>query len=333
MKCNPLLDIIIPYYNNEAGLNETLKSIEMQLNPQIKITIMDDNSDTIPSLNNHYDLWTSNENMGPGVQRQMGMEVTSAPYIMFIDTGDTLLPDGINKVINNILSHPDINIFIWPFLINKTLTDELDNHLHGKIYKRDFLNKYNIIFSKPGSYSNEDVGFNQACRLILEQYDPSSKTILVNNDPIMRYDTITIDSLTRKDNHTFIYKKQNLGLAINAIHVFNIGQKNNVSTRILNDYVNNVMCSEYFYFYRTFEERPEFLEQAWDGAKYYYDNLFYIFAQANKVNTQAVSSRIIKHFKKTSENWRPTLPINIYRFIKDLSSSEKLPEYYLTLKK
>ena len=117
MKCNPLLDIIIPYYNNESGLNETLKSIETQLNPQIKITIMDDKSDTIPNLNNHYDLWTSNENMGPGVQRQMGMEVTSAPYIMFIDTGDTLLPDCINKIINNILSHPDINIFIWPFLI------------------------------------------------------------------------------------------------------------------------------------------------------------------------------------------------------------------------
>jgi hypothetical protein len=37
--------------------------------------------------------------------------------------------------------------------------------MHGKVYKREFINKYGITFTPESSYMNEDIGFNRACRL------------------------------------------------------------------------------------------------------------------------------------------------------------------------
>ena len=69
--------------------------------------------------------------------------------------------------------------------------------MHGKVYKRQFLEDHGITFCTDSSYMNEDVGFNRTCRLLTDFYyidEPVIKWIRHEN------------SLTYKNNRETLYK-------------------------------------------------------------------------------------------------------------------------------
>ena len=81
-----MIDLIIPYYNNRIGLLDSLKSVNRSI---FKITVIDDHSTETPSFPlDAAQLFRLNMNSGPGYARQRGINKTSNPYIMFLDTGD-----------------------------------------------------------------------------------------------------------------------------------------------------------------------------------------------------------------------------------------------------
>ena len=47
------------------------------------------------------------------------------------------------------------------------LADTPDDKTIGSVYKRSFIEMYNIHFSEEGSYANEDYGFSRACKIII----------------------------------------------------------------------------------------------------------------------------------------------------------------------
>lgn len=156
------------------------------------------------------------KNSGPGNVRQYGIDHTSEPFIMFIDTGDYLLPQNF---LNTVEQYPAIDIFSFQTISERTkkICPNTHNRVHGRIYKREFLTKYNIKFCHESSFVNEDVGFNRICRLLLRQKKCSLARV---NLPIYMW-TMDPNSLTRRNNSEFTYKKQNIGLALNGIHVYN----------------------------------------------------------------------------------------------------------------
>ena len=84
-----MIDLIIPYYNNRIGLLNTLKSVNQSI---FKIIIIDDHSTETPIFPlDNADYFRLNINSGPGIARQQGIEKTSNPYIMFLDTGDIFI--------------------------------------------------------------------------------------------------------------------------------------------------------------------------------------------------------------------------------------------------
>ena len=88
---------------------------------------------------------------------------------MFIDTGDVFISQEIQTEITHaIYEDPNINIFSFPYYHNDKLTKETDNRLHGKVYKRKFIEKYDISFCADSSYLNEDIGFNRTCRYLTD---------------------------------------------------------------------------------------------------------------------------------------------------------------------
>lgn len=125
---------------------------------------MDDSSNHVPWCPNASRVLRYNQNRGPGFARQFGLDRTNLPYVMFLDTGDAFISKEVQKkIVDIITSDPEIEFWSFPYFHYGELTNEEDNRLHGKVYKRSFLEKYGITF--PFLYLDEDIGFNRACRL------------------------------------------------------------------------------------------------------------------------------------------------------------------------
>ena len=250
-----MIDLIIPYYNNPQGLLQSLDSIDNKL---FYITIIDDGSDLYIPYHSSINQVFRQVNQGPGCARQQGINKTNNPYIMFLDTGDIFLSKEIQKeIIYALYKEPEANIISFPYYHKKILTKETDNRMHGKIYKRKFIEKYGITFCAESSYMNEDIGFNRTCR----QFSDFSFI----NIPIIEqiYDE---NSLTQKDGEAALYRDQTRALSLVTIHSINICNKNNIKTI---EEIHYIALALYYWFIRTAAERPEFLQDAWTGAKYF----------------------------------------------------------------
>lgn len=322
-----MLDIIIPTYKNKELLIQSLKSIPNY--KEVVVTVIDDcsnldYSDIREQFNiNFLEL---GKNVGPGIARQIGIEYTHQPYILFLDSGDYFYPNALDEVIGVIKINPMIDIFSWKYFNAESEYKEENNNLHGRVYKREFLRKYNICFCEESSYANEDVGFNHICRLVSAQYNILNMQL---NNYIIVYETNDMNSLTRKNNRGFLYKEQNMGLAINAIHAYNIAKKDGVSEELLKYYLSDIIGSEYLFFIRALEERPEFLQEVWDGARYFYLNLFKTVFEKNP-QLDISFKKMLEYYRYCFNN-EPKLRLNIKLFIKLLETSEKIPECYLKL--
>ena len=211
-----MLDIIIPTYNNAAALKRTLKSIPPL--SQIHITVVNDCStkdlDGYARIKEEYD-WVDfidlKTNSGPGVARQTGINATKNTHIMFIDAGDYIISFyNLLEVLDMIKSYdlPDLYLWRWLNEENNQFSSEQNPLLHGWVFKREFLQIYNIRFSREGSYLNEDVGFTRACNLILNNiklYDLTPHMMFFET-PIYMY-TYDKDSITHKNHKEFLYTK------------------------------------------------------------------------------------------------------------------------------
>ena len=310
-----MIDLIIPYYNNPEGLARTLDSINKNV---FYVTIVDDHS-TIPfDLHPNIDqVMRYNINRGPGFARQFGLDRTYKPYVMFIDAGDIFTSTTLQTQLEYIaFEHEPAMISCLYYHYNK-LSKHTDNRLHGKIYKRAFLQEYGISFPLESSYLNEDIGFNRACYHII-----NNKGLLrmEYDDPIIKQ-IKDENSLTQKDNKTALYRDQTRALSLISIHTIDTLIKNNVNAQ---EEINQIAMALYYWFIRTAAERIEFLPQAWAGAR-----IFYKKYQKEIQPNQLISGNA---YLKKCLIYRNNLhfPVNVLKFAHEILVEENLPSYYLT---
>ena len=191
-KYNRSIDVIIPAYNVPDNiLFRCLASIACQdIVTDLKVTIVDDASteqnykavaDNFKSILN-IDILQYETNGGPGVARQYGIDHTSNGYITFIDADDTFNGAFALKALRQGIEYQN-----GLFQICIGVFDEVHEHdvpdgpilmsheqdlvwMFGKIYRRSFIDKYNIRFHE-SSRANEDNGFNRLCQLCTNDYE------------------------------------------------------------------------------------------------------------------------------------------------------------------
>jgi len=177
------ISIIIPHYKEKENIIDfNLKMISLQQDidfNDIEVVIVNDGPESykFPSkyLKSFSPLYIRQlnleKNVGPGLARQYGIDNTNSDYIMFID-----VDDGFSSVISlyNYLKvmrdHPDADLIEADF-IYETLesidsmnlkvernTMSKNTWLHSKLFKREFLKKYDIHFLEDVRLS-EDVAF------------------------------------------------------------------------------------------------------------------------------------------------------------------------------
>ena len=241
-----MIDIIIPTYNNSKSIVDTLNSILNQtIIDKINVYIIDDCSteDYNDVYNNFSDklnlkMFKLEQNSGPGIARQYGIDHSNGDYIVFIDSDDEFYDKySVEKLYNNINNYDMVEGKIYYEYFNEY--SHHDGCLHGKMYRRSFLEKNNIRFNNLRSH--EDHAFNKICLSIAKvnyiediiyKYNYNDKSITSNED--------NIDSLKN-----YIIGMNYVFKTINNIDNINI---DNVSF-----FIYEIMV----YIYRNYVENPE----------------------------------------------------------------------------
>lgn len=124
MTAMPYFSVIIPLYNREKVLSQTLDSLKRQTFHDFEVIIVDDAStDNSLELALRYDMPNKkilkNEvNSERCVSRNRGIEAAEGKYICFLDSDDVFLPDHLQTFYNNLiqLSLPKAMLFTNSYL-------------------------------------------------------------------------------------------------------------------------------------------------------------------------------------------------------------------------
>ena len=171
------VSVIVPIYNNEKYISQCIKSILCQTLDNIEIILINDCSvdSTLNILNSfkkdsRITIINLNHNIGSGIARNIGIMISKAKYIAFID-GDDLYPDidVLESLYNNALSQKALicggslytidennnikNLNIKKQVFNnygwiKFINYQYIGGFYRFIYEREFLKKNHIYFPK-----------------------------------------------------------------------------------------------------------------------------------------------------------------------------------------
>ena len=269
-----MIDVIIPCYNSHEFITRALSSIAMQtIKNEVQVTLVSDGG-------GHYKYYTDlfsnllhiqeigyEENRGPGYARRFGFQNTNGEYIVNLDADDTFLSAFALQILKKSIFRHDI--CVTPFLQeHKDDFVEITNKnmvwLHGIMYKREFLEKNNILMNE--SYSNEDVGFNLLCKLLTDNINYVDRLTYCwhyNKNSIVRKDIPNY-----RDNLSFD------GYVENVIWAFREAENRNVDEQKLRLEKLRIMLNLHILFKQSIGSSPKFEYKNLNLCKKYYNEVF-----------------------------------------------------------
>lgn len=207
-----LVSIIVPVFNAEKYIQESIQSILNQTLKDIEIIVVNDGStdNTAIILNNYCEIDSRikvfhQQNKGVSATRNVGLDMAKGEYIGFIDPDDwvdidmyehlyyqckrydlemsmcNFIQEDIYKNIKVKNEHPiEYGMYLSKNeIIHKICTNMVRGKIFtsvcDKIYRKDFLDEYNIRFDEEVTIK-EDYFFN------LELYDKLSRCAYINKE-------------------------------------------------------------------------------------------------------------------------------------------------------
>ncbi len=115
METLPLVSIIIPTYNRKHYVSFAIDSCLAQTYPNCEIIVVDDGStdDTEIYLRNRYGgqiRYIYQDNQGPGIARNTGIDAAKGEFIHFCDADDQLVSHKIETCVAYFQAHPDVSV-------------------------------------------------------------------------------------------------------------------------------------------------------------------------------------------------------------------------------
>lgn len=118
----PFFSVIIPLYNKEKFVENTLKSVLSQTFSDFEIIIINDGStdyseQKVQQFQDSRIRYYSKKNEGVSVARNLGISLAQSNYITFIDADDYWYPDFLKTMFENINRFPEQRVFAAAFEI------------------------------------------------------------------------------------------------------------------------------------------------------------------------------------------------------------------------
>lgn len=174
----PFFSIIIPVYNKEKFLRNTLDTVLNQTFRDYEIIVVNDGSTdgSLEILHNIKDPRLrifNQENQGAAASRNQGMERASAPYFCFLDADDSWTPDHLAVLADTIRRFPEGKMFCSryvtqinhnTFIKNKLLgiADDYEGYVHD-FFRSSYVNRvaltsavciHESVFKKSGGFNS-----------------------------------------------------------------------------------------------------------------------------------------------------------------------------------
>ena len=149
----PTITIVIPVFNVENFVNETLSSVKNQISQPDEVIVINDGSTDESSkiLNNFSNLqgWKiiQTPNQGLGLTRNFGRSIANSDYIYFLDSDDVIKNDLIVRMreIINQYNNPDMILFSGESFDDNGMNNKKPNlkfTLHGEfLYNSKLITK------------------------------------------------------------------------------------------------------------------------------------------------------------------------------------------------
>jgi len=130
---NIKVTIIIPSYNKSRFIEETINSVLNQTYKNFEVFIIDDaSSDDTHNILNKYKfdsrikIFINDENKGANFCRNMGINMASGDYIIFLDADDILSQNCLKQRIDFISKNLDLDFAVFPMQSFKAKVGDMD---------------------------------------------------------------------------------------------------------------------------------------------------------------------------------------------------------------
>ncbi len=141
----PLVSVLLPVFNGEAYISETLRSVLAQTYPNLEILAVDDGStDATPAILSRFasadsrvKLWPQS-NRGVAAARNLAISVARGEFIAPIDADDLWFPEKITSQVNRFLqSPPEVGlVYVWGVRIDergRILMEDFSREVEGHV--------------------------------------------------------------------------------------------------------------------------------------------------------------------------------------------------------
>ncbi len=204
---SPYISLIVPVYNTGAYLRECIDSIIAQPFKDYELILVDDGStDESPEIESYYagkydNISVLHSNSGcVSSARNMGVAHAIGEYILFVDSDDYLLPDGLSTLHQASLRFQDADFIQAPFsvLSNGTITsrskrfDVLDQFAEKQWQGLEYIDKMSLNITYPWNslikrsfIAKTEIAFNpqisaqEDLLYILELFSKGAKGVLL----------------------------------------------------------------------------------------------------------------------------------------------------------
>ena len=123
---NPLISVIIPFYNARNTLGRAIRSVLEQSHTNLELLLINDGStDDSASLLSHIQdarlRVISQANQGPSAARNNGLRHAQGEWICFVDADDTLTPNALELMLYT--AAPQVDIIVGSFQTTKDVSE------------------------------------------------------------------------------------------------------------------------------------------------------------------------------------------------------------------
>lgn len=296
------LGIVIPAYNAQRTIRNTLNSIQIQtISNDVHVYIQNDNPGhtekdyDLTGYSFPIDFLDCTENVGPGLARQGGLDKVEEPFVTCVDSDDVFFtPIALEKLLNGFISPDVIEVQTAFVSVVRNVPDQNGNiqpmalmprndvehpWMFGRVYSTRFLKENKICFDDLRAM--EDSEFNMKIRLLIEG---TNYQINILDDISYMWSEGSEHSITRN-----IWKKRpnipvynyggcSVGAAIAFSRAIEFVSKVNPFNTAIARTAAEVMVDRYFTYYETIENYPEFADVALYVAKFWLEKVFKVYA-------------------------------------------------------
>ena len=120
---NPLISVVIPLYNKEPIIGQSLQSVLSQSFEDFEVIVVDDGSTdggvaVVESFSDERIHLIRQENGGPSKARNTGVKNAKGEWILFLDADDELAEGALKMFAECATCHPEYNAILGEVLFN-----------------------------------------------------------------------------------------------------------------------------------------------------------------------------------------------------------------------